>query len=107
METQWKWILTVIALMHVLLLALCTFPLLLVLAHHRPARMALDCIGSPACWFDCTVMGIAFHLGTAIWMDIPEMGLAFVACHAIWLDDEPTDRLLRSTRIRTRASVFR
>ena len=34
------------------------------------------------------LIGVAFHLATAIFMGIPQMGFAFIACYALWLDDE-------------------
>jgi hypothetical protein len=33
------------------------------------------------------VIGVLFHLCTAIFMDIPQMGSAFVACYALWLEE--------------------
>ena len=30
------------------------------------------------------LVGIAFHLATAVFIGIPQMGLAFIACYALW-----------------------
>ncbi|MEO8590494.1 MAG: HTTM domain-containing protein [Flavobacteriales bacterium] len=53
-----------------------------------------------AVWFRRTripwmVIGVVFHLGTAISLGIPEMALAFISAYAIWLSDEEALRLLR------------
>ena len=45
-----------------------------------------------AIWFARTrlpllIIGVVFHLGTAIWIDIPEMGLAFIAAYPIWIGE--------------------
>lgn len=34
------------------------------------------------------VIGVLFHLATAVFMGIPQMGLAFIACYAVWLGDD-------------------
>ena len=39
------------------------------------------------------IVGILFHLSTAIFMGIPQMGLAFIACYALWLDEGMLTRL--------------
>lgn len=57
-----------------------------------------------AVWFRRTryawmVVGILFHLGTALWMDIPEMGLAFIAAYAIWFDDRYVQRFALLRRL--------
>lgn len=48
------------------------------------------------------VMGIVFHLGTAISLGIPEMALAFVAAYPIWLSDGEAQIVMRFARIRSR-----
>ncbi len=40
------------------------------------------------------VLGLLFHLSTALFMDIPQMGFAFVACYALWVDEEQASRIL-------------
>lgn len=54
------------------LLFQCTFP---IAVWFLPARHI---------WL---VLGVAFHLLTALWMDIPEMGLAFLVVYTLWLDE--------------------
>lgn len=39
------------------------------------------------------MVGMLFHLSTAIFMAIPQMGLAFIACYAVWLDEGTLTRL--------------
>ena len=40
------------------------------------------------------IIGVFFHLVTAIFMDIPQLGLAFIACYALWLKEEEAERVL-------------
>lgn len=44
------------------------------------------------------VIGVLFHLATAVFMGIPQMGLAFIACYALWLGDDATGLI---DRVRT------
>ena len=39
------------------------------------------------------MVGMLFHLATAIFMGIPQMGLAFIACYVLWLDENTLARL--------------
>ena len=41
------------------------------------------------------LIGVVFHLSTAVFMGIPQMGLAFIACYAVWLDEREADRAVR------------
>lgn len=55
-------------------------------------------------WFRRTryawmLIGILFHVATALWMDIPEMGLAFIAAYAIWFDDQDIQRFAWMRRL--------
>ena len=57
-----------------------------------------------AVWFRRTrygwmLLGILFHLATALWMDIPEMGLAFIAAYPIWFDDQDVHRFALLRRL--------
>lgn len=46
------------------------------------------------------VVGIVFHLGTALSLGIPEMAFAFIAAYPIWLSDDEAVRVARLFRRR-------
>lgn len=51
------------------------------------------------------LVGVIFHLCTAVFMGIPQMGLAFIACYALWSDERDAERLLAWFRGRFQAVV--
>jgi hypothetical protein len=51
------------------------------------------------------IIGMLFHLSTAIFMDIPQMGLAFVVCYALWLEENEIAALSRWFRRTHQAAI--
>ena len=45
------------------------------------------------------IVGIFFHLATAIWLKIPDMAFAFIVCYAIWLDGSEASVILDRIRM--------
>ncbi len=77
------------------------FPLLgkmltwVVLGFQLTFPLAVWCSRTRVPWM---LLGVVFHLGTAVWLGIPEMAFAFLVGYIIWLSNSETRILMRGFR---------
>ncbi|QQR85461.1 MAG: HTTM domain-containing protein [Flavobacteriales bacterium] len=80
---------------------LCTVLTYAALAWMTTFPFALWWRGTRRPWL---LIGVLFHIGTAVFMGIPQMGLAFIACYALWMQDDEAERIISWLRQRVRRS---